>query len=96
MAVGTTIGDHGRGDFGHDWRSFPGGNGSGHEGWGDNNQGGQGMMPPGMGQGGQGYGHQGFDQDGGGFGQGYGWPQAPGATPAPVPSQSTSPQALIQ
>ena len=51
------------------------------------------MMPPGMGQGGQGYGHQGWDQDGT---DGYGQPQAPGATPAPVPSQSTSPQALTQ
>ncbi len=68
-----------------------GGQGFGHEGWGDS-QGGQGMVPPGMGQGGQGYGHQGWDQDGDGYGQ----PQAPGATPAPVPSQSTSPQALTQ
>ena len=94
MAVGTTIGDNGRGGFSHDGRSFPGnGNGFGHEGWGDSGgQGGQGMVPPGMDQGGQGYGHQGFDQDGDGYGQ----PQAPGATPAPVPSQSATPQALIQ
>jgi hypothetical protein len=62
-----------------------GGQGYGHEGWGDS---GRGMVPPGMGQGGQGYGHEGWDQDGDGYGQ----PQAPGATP--VPSQSTSPQAL--
>ena len=68
-----------------------GGQGFGHEGWGDNGSG-RGMMP---GQGGQGYGQggNGWDQDGDHFGQGgqgYGQPQAP------VPSQSASPQALTQ
>ncbi len=86
MAVGTAIGDNGRGDFRADGRGmFPGGGqGYGHQGWGDNGMGQR--MAPGMGQG---YGH-GWDQDG------YGRPQAPGATPVPLPSQSASPQALTQ
>ncbi|HEY5167907.1 MAG TPA: hypothetical protein VIK03_00715, partial [Thermoleophilia bacterium] len=45
-------------------------------------------------------GHDRFERDGRnampGGGQGYGQPQAPNATQAPVPSQSTSPQALTQ
>ena len=88
MAVGSSIGDHGRGGFAHDGRNgFPGGGqGFGHEGWGDNGSG-RGMMP---GQGDQGYGQggAGWDHDGNGYGQ----PQAPTTTPAP----STSPQALTQ
>jgi hypothetical protein len=93
MAVGSTFDGHDRGDVrgdnGPGMFRDGGGQGFGHEGWGD---GGQGMVPPGMGQGGQGYGHQGWDRDG--DGDAFGRPQAPGATPAPVPSQSTSPQAL--
>jgi hypothetical protein len=88
VAVGTAIGG-GHDRFGRDGRNaMPGGGqGFGHEGWGDSGSG-QGMMP---GQGGNGW-----DQDGDHFGQGYGQPQAPGATQAPVPSQPTSPQALTQ
>jgi hypothetical protein len=96
MAVGSTFDGQGRGDLRGD--NGPGmsrdgdgdGHGFGQEGWGDRGQGGgQGMVPPGMGQG---YGHEGWDQDGDDYG--YGQPQAPGTTPAPVPSQSTAPQAL--
>ena len=101
LAVGTAIGSEGHDRFGgRDGRNVMpgGGQGYGHQGWGDNGSG-QGMMP---GQGyRQGYGQtgNGWGQDGGHFGQGgqgYGQPQAPGATQAPVPSQSTSPQALTQ
>ena len=88
MAVGAAIGDRGGRGFAHHGRkTFPGGGqGFGHEGWGDNGSG-QGMMP---GQGGQGFGQggNGWDQGGNGYGQ----PQAPNTTPAP----STSPQALTQ
>jgi hypothetical protein len=93
MAVGSTFDGHDRGDFrgdnGPGMSRDGGGQGFGHQGWGDS---GQGMVPPGMDQGGQGFGHRGWDQDGDDYG--YGRPQAPGTTP--VPSQSTSPQALTQ
>ncbi len=85
VAVGTSIGDNGRGDFRAVHNAFPGGgDGFGHQGWGDDGMGRR--MAPGMGQD---YGH-GWDQDG------YGRPQAPGTIPAPLPSQSASPQALTQ
>ena len=93
MAVGTAIGGDDRGDLrgdGGPGMFRDGGQGFGHEDWGD---GGQGMVPPGMGQGGQGFGHdgEGWDQDGDEYGQ----PQAPDSTtPAPVPTQSTAPQSL--
>ena len=82
MAVGRTIGGQDRGEFRGDRGPgmFRDGGGFGHEGWGD--RGSQGMVPPGMGQGGQGFGHGGgWDQDGDGYGQ----PQAPGATPSSGP-----------
>jgi hypothetical protein len=85
MAVGTTIGDHGRGDLRGErgpGMLGPGeGQGFGHEAWGDGGQ----RMPPGMGQGGQGWGHDDRDRDGDGP---HDW-QSPDATPAP----STTPQA---
>ena len=87
MAVGTAIGDHGRGGFAHEGRSFPAAARARPRRAGATTARRHGMMPPGMGQNGQGYGHD-RDQDGNGYGQ----PQAPGTTPAP----STSPQALTQ
>ncbi len=87
MAVGTTIDGDDRGEFrganGPGMFRDGGGQGPGHDGWGDS---GQGMVPPGMGQGGQGHG---WDRDG--DGDPHGW-RSPGATPTPDPS--TTPQAL--
>lgn len=94
MAVGTAIGDQGRGDYGRDVHRYgAGGQGYGHQGWGDNG------MPPEMGQGGQGYGwdHDGNRCDRGGGHWGHqGDERQPTPGTSPTPSASASPQAYLQ
>ena len=90
MAVGTAIGDNGRVDFRATVRGmFPGGGqGFGHQGWGDNGLG-QGMCPAGQRPG---------LRPRLAPGRRRLRPRPPGRDqpPAPLPSQSASPQALTQ